>query len=372
MIEYLKRLNRYRNRKLKEIKNALKKFRLNRKKKVKSIFNADVYNSILIVMCDLGIGDVIITSFLIYELREKNYKVSVVVDERIKFLFENFIEVDNLFIFNKRSIKKFIKSVKKIKIDLAIDLYDEGENSLRRVEIISSFNPLHTLGFNQSQFLQYDTSIKYTEYDAHITTRSCIILNLLNITYNNVQYHLNLYEQDVHTAKIFLNSICSSTNEFIIIFCPFSSSKEKSFSKKQIEGILTFLSEQKNCTTIIVGEQKDISNINELPNIFINRNPSFSFTSALISLSDLVLTVDTSIVHVASAYNIRMIAIYNNRYNSKFNLNKVWSPIGSNYSQIFTNENRRTILGDPVYNLDINLIIKKLKKTIEHYRNRLN
>ncbi|OCG10406.1 hypothetical protein A9G24_10340 [Gilliamella sp. App6-5] len=364
MIEILKRFNRYRNNKFKELKNIFRTVKLNRQKKVKSLFDLDKCHSILIVMCDYGIGDAIVTSFLIYELRKNNYNVSVVADDRLSFLFDHFIEVDNAFFFNKKNIKKFIRSIKKIKIDLAIDLYDEGNNSLRRVEIISSFKPAHTLGFNQPKYKQYDTSISYSGYDAHITERSCMVLNFLSIDYDITKYYLNVQDTELQVAKKFVEKICNGLNKFIIVFNPFGSTKTKSFSLQQIEKITEFLAQQKNCITIVVGEQKEIASIYELPNVYINKNPSFIVTSALVSLSNLVITVDTSIVHVASAYNIPMVAVYNNRYNLCFDLNKVWAPISNNFELIFTNENRGTELGDPVSNLDTQFIIEKISKIL--------
>lgn len=360
MFELFKRLNRYRNSKFKQIKQDIQRLCLNRQKKKRSTFTPNNYKSVLIVMCDFGIGDVIIHSFLIYELRKHNYEVSVVIDEKNKFLFDYFIEVDHIFTFDKRNIKKFIKSGKKIAIDLAIDLYDESQNSLRRAKLISSFKPAHTVGFNQEKFFQYDTSITYKEYDSHITKRCCITLDMLDIRFTDVRYYINLKESDLQKAKLFLNEICIERNKFIIIFNPYGSVKAKSFSEEQINIIINFLSQQENCITIIVGEQKCISNIQELPNVFINRNPSFFVTCALVSLSNFVITVDTSIVHVASAYNIPMLAIYSNQYHSFFDLNKVWSPISSNFEQIFVSKNGKIIKQATIAKLDVNQLIKKI------------
>jgi len=360
MFELFKRLNRYRNNKFKQTKQYIQRLQLNRQKKNRSSFEPKNYRSVLIVMCDFGIGDVIIHSFLIHELRKHNYEVSVVIDEKNKFLFDYFIEIDHIFVFDKRNIKKFIKSDKKITIDLAIDLYDESQNSLRRAKLISSFNPLHTIGFNQKKFFQYDTSINYKEYDSHITKRCCITLNLLEIKFTNVNYYLNLKESDLQKARLFINEICIEKNKFIIIFNPYGSVETKSFSQEQINIIINFLSQLKNCITIIVGEQKCISNIKELPNVFINRNPSFFVTCALVSLSDYVITVDTSIVHVASAYNIPMLAIYSNQYCSFFDLNKVWAPINSNFEQIFVSENGKKIKQATIAKLDVNQLLNKI------------
>ena len=360
MLKMFKHMNHYRNNKFKQVKHTLQRLQLNWSKTNSTAFCPNNYKSILIVMCDFGIGDVIIHSFLIHELRKHNYEVSVVIDKKNKFLFDYFIEIDHIYTFDKRNIKGFIKSDKKISVDLAIDLYDESQNSLRRVQLISSFKPLHTIGFNQEKFSQYDTSIKYKEYDSHITQRCCITLNMLGIKFTDVSYYLNLKENDLEKAKLFLNKICIERNKFIIIFNPHGSVETKSFSQEQINIIINFLSQLKNFITIIVGEQKCISNIPVLPNIFINRNPSFFVTCALVSLSDFVITVDTSIVHVASAYNIPMLAIFSNQIRSFFDLNKVWAPLSGNSEQIFVSENGKIVKQATIAKLEVNQLLKKL------------
>ena len=73
-----------------------------------------------------------------------------------------------------------------------------------------------------------------------------------------------------------------------------------------------------------------------------------------------MITVDTSIVHVASAYNIPMLAIYSNQYCSFFDLNKVWAPINSNFEQIFVSENGKKIKQATIAKLDVNQLLNKI------------
>ena len=369
LLECIKYLNRQRNLKVKPFKLAIKLAWLNRKKKVRTIFHPDKYHSVAILMNDQGIGDAIVTSYLIKSLRENGLKVYVIVEKRIAFLFEHFISVDGvLFYDRKKSIKQLKEQLQSTRIDVAIDLVDKGHNSVRRCQIIQAISPLHTIGFNQEKYKLYDTSIFYHEYTSHVSTRSQKILQLMNIQSEPIQYYINIPTDNEQFVRNFIKPILES-NRKIIIFNPYGSNEARSFSNYQIDKTLSFLSQFDDCTTIVVGEPNKISHIEAKKNIIINPLPSFFETVALVKYSTLVITVDTSIVHIASIYNIRMICVYNNRIIDKqFINNFVWGPNYSNAIQIFTNDNLGTGLGDPIANLDMSIMLEQLKLEIKNYK----
>lgn len=365
LLEFIKFLNRQRNLKVKPIKLAVKLALLNRKKKVRSPLTPKQYHSVAILMNDQGIGDAIVTSYLIKSLRENGLKAYVVVEKRIAFLFEKFISVDGVLLYDKKKgIKQFRQQLNGLSIDVAIDLVDKGHNSLRRSQIILAINPVHSIGFNQGKNRMYDTSIFYNQYTSHISIRSQKILQLLNIETDLIKYYVNIPTEAHDSVETFISSSLSS-GKHIIIFNPYGSNAARSFSDKQIKTILSFLSQYDNCVTIIVGEPNKIKHIEPLKNIIINPLTSFFETVALIKFATLVITVDTSIVHVSSIYDKKMLCIYNNRIiDNKFINNFVWGPNYSNALQIFTEDNLGTGLGDPIANLNASIVLEKLKEEL--------
>ncbi|MCX8649099.1 glycosyltransferase family 9 protein [Gilliamella sp. B2776] len=361
----IKYLNRQRNLKIKPLKSAIKLYLLNRKKKERSLLTLEHYSSVAILMNDQGIGDAIVTSYLIESLRKNSFKVYVVVEKRIAFLFDEFITVDGILFYDRnKNITKIKEQLDNIKIDVVVDLVDKGPNSVRRSQIIKLINPLHTIGFNQEKYKLYDSSIDYHEYTSHITMRSQKVLELINIKTESIKYHLNIPANIEQEVKDYLNPLFTLGKK-IIIFNPFGSNTARSFSNSQIEIILSFLAQLENYITIVVGESDKISRIKVPQNIIINQMSCFFNTVALVKYSDFVITVDTSIVHVASTYDKKMICIYNNRIiDSKFINNMVWGPNYANAIQIFTNENVKTGLGDLISNLDVNIILKQLNKEL--------
>ena len=367
LLSCIKYLNRQRNLKIKPLKSAIKLYLLNRKKKERSLLTIEHYSKVAILMNDQGIGDAIVTSYLIESLRKNSFKVYVIVEKRIAFLFDEFITVDGILLYDrKKNIKKIRDQLGNIKIDIIVDLVDKGPNSVRRSQIIKIINPLHTIGFNHEKYKLYDSSINYHEYNSHITMRSQKVLELLNIKSDSIKYYLNIPVSIEQEVKNYLNPIITLGKK-IIIFNPFGSNSARSFSSSQIEIILSFLSQFDNYITIIVGEYEKISQIKALQNITINPMSCFFNTVALVKYSDFVITVDTSIVHVASTYEKKMLCVYNNRIiDRKFVNNFVWGPNYANAIQIFTNENLNTGLGDLISNLDVSVILKQLKNELNN------
>ena len=365
LLNFIKHLNRQRNLKVKPLKLAIKLYLLNRKKKVRSLLTPQDYSSVAILMNDQGIGDAIVTSYLIESLRKNAFKVFVVVEKRIAFLFDEFISVDGIIFYDKKQKTKLIKQhLGNTKIDVVIDLVDKGPNSVRRSQVIKALNPLHTIGFNQEKYKLYDTSIDYHDYTSHISKRSQKVLDLMNIKVDRVSYYLNIPPCNEKAVNDFLKPY-KSLGKKIIIFNPFGSNSARSFSNSQIEIILSFLSQYSNFITIVVGEPDKISNIKSTNNIIINQMASFFCTVALVKHSDFVITVDTSIVHLASHYDKKMVCVYNNRMiDNKFINNFVWGPNYANAIQVFTDENVNTGLGDLISNFDINIMLKQLENEL--------
>lgn len=326
--------------------------------KRKSIFMPTKYKNIMILMTDLGLGDVIVTSFLIKSLKDAGFSVNVIVEKRISYLFDEFIDVDSTILFkDMRSLKKQLKNNR---IDLLIDLMDINDLTEKRIMLIHKLKPLHTIGFNQKANL-YDTSITYKEYNSHFTSRMINVLDLLNIKYNNIQYHFNTPVSAYTEANEFIDKY-NIDNKKIIIFNPFGSFTQKSFSYKQIDDIANFLSKYKNWITIIVGEKDKLLPVNNMyDNVMIGNFSSFFTSIALIDICDLLISVDTSVVHAANAFNKKLISIYTNMQIGGFDSNIVWSPNYKNAKQVFTKEFKKTSIGDDISKMELTELFNEIK-----------
>lgn len=360
LLDKLKHLNRQRNLKTKILKKKIY-FSYISLIKIRSSLVPAKYKNITILMTDLGIGDVIVASFLIKSLRDSSFNVSVIVEERIAYLFDGFIDVDKKILFRDLDLLK--KQVKDNRIDLLIDLMDINDLTEKRIQIIHTIKPKHTIGFNQKNHV-YDTSIKYKKYHDHFTSRMTTILNLLNVKFNDVKYYFNLPPSAYDEVNNFLFEH-KINNKKIIAFNPFGSFSEKSFSYQQINNIINFMSKYEDSVLIIIGEKNKLSLINNVhKNVFIGNFSSFFASIALVELCDLLISVDTSIVHVGNAFNKKLISIYSNMQIGEFDSNIAWAPNYGNAKQIFTKEYKRTSIGDDISKMELDELFKEIEQDI--------
>ncbi|GAA5106571.1 glycosyltransferase family 9 protein [Orbus sasakiae] len=357
----IKYLNRQRNLKTKVLKNKLRILSFSLYKRKQSEFLPDEYQNILIFMHTNGLGDAIVTSGFINELRKNNKKVYIVAEKRISFLFKSIIPVDGVIDYDRKNISELKRKTQNYHFDLIVDFSDMDGTIIERLKTLKILKYKHAISFNQNRTTLFDTNIIYSK-NKHISDRMIYILHLLNIKVDNYYYELSIPEQVKQNVSLFLKE--SVNHNKIIIFNPFASEQSRSMSINQIYSLIDFLETLDDFTTIVF-DMKNCIDFSKYRNVVPNKLSSFIDAAELINRGDLILTVDTSIVHVARAFNKKLIAIYNNRlFNKRFINNIVWGPDYELATQITTTEFLNTESGDPISNLDIGIIIEHLKKAI--------
>ncbi|MCO6524377.1 MAG: hypothetical protein J6562_05060 [Candidatus Schmidhempelia sp.] len=355
--QQLKYLNRQRNLKTKILKNEIKiLFITLLKGNKRTPFIADNYQTILLFMHTMGLGDAIVCSGFIDNLRKHNKKVYIIAEKRISFLFNTCIPVDGVFEFDRKNHAQLKKTIKQHYFDLIIDFSDMDSTVIHRLYTLYITNYQHALSFNQNKLTIYDTNILYNE-NKHISDRMLYVLKLLNLPAEHYQYIIHFPQVITNKVETFIKK--NDINN-LIIFNPFASEKSRSMSNQQIYSLLTELDKYDKYTTLVFDLGKDLD-FSSYQHVIANPYSDFISAACLVQFADLVITVDTSIVHLATALDKGQIAIYNNRlFNNRFNNNVVWGPNSDKALQITTNKYLNTEMGDPIADLDPNLIIKAL------------
>ena len=325
-INFIKKTNRKRNYWTKDIKLCVKSFKLRRSK-----LDLLQVKKITIQSCKNGLGDAIIISGLPKILKKYGYHISILTLESNSFLFKDNPNIDEIICVDKKLTIAQIKKLKSLECDLFIDPNNKTSYSYWIFKLIKLIKPKHTIGINYPKYFRiYDSIIEYKEYHSHITKRFIYILKKLNIDISEKNYHYDIHypkKYDIEIKKFLANY----ENQLICIFNPYASSERRSFSLKQIQEIIINCSKFSNLTTIIVGSAKKISLISagEKENIIFNKLEHFFYTIALIKHCDLVISVDTSIVHIANAYNKPLISVYSSEIdnlNPKYENDYVYKP----------------------------------------------
>lgn len=354
IINFLRQINRKRNYLIKDFKLLIASFKLRR-----SPFDLSTIKKITIQACKNGLGDAIIISGLPKILKSNGYHITMLTLDSNAFLFKNNPNIDEIICIKNPLTKEQIKCLKSLECDLFIDPNNKTSYSNWIFKVIKYIKPKHTLGINYPKYYRiYDSMINYTDYTSHFSKRFIYILQKLNINIDEKNYKYDLYypiEYDVQIQKL----LSQYNSQLICIFNPFASSERRSFSEKQTKEIINLFSKDTNVLTIIVGVPDKINNLSSSQNVLINKLTHFYYTVALIRHCDFVVSVDTSIVHLANTYNKHLISIYSSEidsFNPNYKNNNVYKPNYNNAIQIIAP-------GDTAQNLDI--------KTLEQHLDRL-
>lgn len=325
----LRQLNRSRNFFLKKLKLNIKLLFLDKRKRALPVILAEKMDIILLCY-GFGIGDAIIATGLINSLHQRGHRITLLCERRTAFIFENIQPGIKVIIFETLS---HLKKTSQVHYDLLIDIFEKNHLSPLRFKIIKLLKPKVSLGFNQSQYKIYDISIAYEEPTKHITNKFIQLLARLGIESETYSYTLTIPKEVENYSKKFINSLDSNK---IVIINPYASELSRNMSEAQIEDISRYITEELGYTVIFVGAPSQLARIKS--NVGIKfPSPSFLHAAALIKEVDLVISPDTSIVHLCKFYNKNLVCLYNNKVFEKgYQNNIVYGPGYDNAVQILS------------------------------------
>lgn len=283
------------------------------------------------ILIDGGrIGDLVTTTPLIRALAEINddIKIDVRVKKGCDSLLWNHPRINKIWILdNDRKIKilknfKILQSFFEIrKTGVKYDLYFDFSDNIHLYHLlgIRILNPKYVIGnyrtekfgIKKDELTLFDRYIKEDEND-HLVDIHMKALASFELYNSDKKYELYLGELEEKYKNYF------NKNKINIIFNFLGSSQSKSLSKEDVEyffkGIpkisdkieLHILTTPKIYEDIKLKlEELQIKNIKLLP-----KTNNILEATAIIKYADMLFSVDTGVVHIASVYNIPIVAIY--------------------------------------------------------------
>ena len=186
------------------------------------------------------------------------------------------------------------------------------------------------IGLDREDWKLFDLSIesdKNFKWAEHITKRYLAYLIKLGLKKENIDISYDIYLKDEKKYEDFFIEIIENKK---IILNPYGASKHKSFNIETLENIITCLKD-KDIAIILVyfgDKYRELEALGKkYTNVYIPKNiTNILDTALLIKESDYVITPDTSIVHIASAFNKKMITVYPPK-GGKYGVDHlVWAP----------------------------------------------
>lgn len=308
-----------------------------------------------VLIVQLGrIGDTVLTTPLLKVLKDKikNLELHVLSGRNnYHFLLEHPF-VDKVFIYDKKIVSslRMISNIRKTKYDYWIDIKDHPSTESA---LLAKLGKAKTkIGFNgKKHIFDIDPHTEYKSKYEHYVEVALRPVKYLNIDIEERKIRPNLFENNKSKQKLtqFLKM-----NNIENYFCLNNSATAVSrmLQKEKWFVLLDQINhEGKKC--LIISDPKAVVAAKEVAskykNIFYYPTTSIIDVFSVVKNSELVITVDTSIVHIASAFNKTQLCFYTNLPNKITE----FSPLSDNYILVKSpNE------GDSVADIKIEDILK--------------
>ncbi|MDR1942936.1 MAG: glycosyltransferase family 9 protein [Endomicrobium sp.] len=352
--------------KIKLFKTSLAKEVLDKKiNKSDKILTLGSVKSILFLRTDGKIGDTVVSSFLYREIKIKypNIKIIVLCSESNKDILKYNKNVDELYevgncLFNDISV---FKNLRKQNISLGIDFFPFNPR-FKHLLMLRIISPKFLVGFNKISYKMYNLSINEDFFSVHITEMYKYVLNLLKIANPNLKYEISFTSKEENPALELINN---HKYKYRIIINPFSASKHRRLSVKKLKELIALIENSFDCCIFILCQEKNKRKVLFLENdrTIIASFRSILESAALIKYVDIVITPDTSVVHIAAVFDKKTIALYRD-YSNSYSYEKtdiIWGPNNPNAVQLSVDTNR---FGNDIENVPNVNILGALQKIL--------
>ena len=344
MKNLIKKLNRIFQDYMREKRLKIGKYIWDRKDKVKILegngfLEENDIKSILFLRYDGKIGDMVVNSLMFREIKKvyPNIKIGVVARGAAIDIIKDNPNVDKIYEYYKdrKKIKDLALKIKEEKYDLLIDFSEMLR--VNQMMLINLCGARINIGLDRKDWKLFDLSIesgKDFKWTEHITNRYLAYLIKLGLKKENIDISYDIYLKDEKKYETFFYKIKENKK---LILNPYGASKHKSFNIETLENIITYLKD-KDIAIILVyfgDKYKELEFLEKkYKSVYIPKKiESILNTAILIKKSDYVISPDTSIVHIASAFNKKMITVYPPK-GGKYGIDHlVWAP-KSKYNKV--------------------------------------
>ena len=344
MKNLIKKLNRIFQDYMREKRLKIGKYIWDRKDRVKilegnNFLEDNNIKSILFLRYDGKIGDMVVNSLMFREIKKvyPNIKIGIVARGAAIDIIKDNPNVDKIYEYYKdrKKIKDLALKIKEEKYDLLIDFSEMLR--VNQMMLINLCGARINIGLDRKDWKLFDLSIesgKDFKWTEHITNRYLAYLIKLGLKKESIDISYDIYLKDEKKYETFFYKIKENKK---LILNPYGASKHKSFNIETLENIITYLKD-KDIAIILVyfgDKYKELEFLEKkYKSVYIPKKiESILNTTILIKKSDYVISPDTSIVHIASAFNKKMITVYPPK-GGKYGIDHlVWAP-KSKYNKV--------------------------------------
>jgi len=300
------------------------------------------------------IGDLILLTPMLKALKEKypEGEIHFLTGRKNYDVADNHPLIDKAYIYKKDplSIIKLIARLRMNKYDIWIDPRDHESSEGKFLATMSNANI--KIGFNAPGSKTFTHSMKSDSELAglHYTTRAMTAIEHLNI--NSTDHKPALYVTP--ESEDYVNQFLSGSNISKYYCLNISANGPDRYwqPQKWIEFINSI--DKRNRDIVLISLPDDIGSAEQIKqgceHVHIFKSRSIIDIFSLVNRSELIITVDTSIVHIASSFNKPILTLYVNLQN----FFSQYMPLSENYRVVMSPGD-----GDPVSEIPVGDVINK-------------
>lgn len=268
---------------------------------------------ILFLRHDGKIGDYIVSSFVFREIKKQSpqTKIGVVCSHKNHYLFKDNPYIDERYLVKTKSILDYLRCGKVLaqeQYDVVIDPTVTLRN--RDLLFLKAISAKHYLGYQKEHYQLFDLNVK--ERKQHFSEIYRDGLELLGFKQIDTRYDVPLNSQSRQSVANYLAE--NKINNYIALNL-FGAGSARRFSDEKIDELLTYLTKYSNRTIILLTFPEVTEKLMQLAkrykNVFVYEKTKTVFDSIeIIRFSDLLISPDTSTVHIAAGLHKKIIAFY--------------------------------------------------------------
>jgi ADP-heptose:LPS heptosyltransferase len=301
------------------------------------------------------IGDVLVSTPLIHALKEKypNATVDFLLSSNNHFVLENEPLVRKRWIYKKTlsSALEILKTVRSVQYDFVIDLMD---NPSATSTVLCAFaGGRWNVGLSKENAYIYDLVVPLiSRKDHHIVDRLAMLLTVFGLDPKGTDFsvHYNVQAESTQFAKRFLAN--SGVEQGKLIGINVSPGEGTRFwGIENYRGLIRWLRREHHENPLIVLYQpsdKAVAQqiVQPFPDVKLSpETKTFDQFAAIVEKLSVLVTPDTSAVHLAAAFSIPSVVLY---VQSDKDL-RIWEPYRSLSESLVTDvDDLRTIALDDV------------------------
>ena len=278
---------------------------------------------ILFLRTDGKIGDYIISSFIFREIKKNypNIQIDVVADKSLENLLKLNKNIDKYYILNRKKMKEWrniVKILRKNKYDV---LFDSTEGlKYKQVYLLNRVNAVVNVGYNKDDYNIYNKNIRQNNTLKMIQIYKQMVESV-NIEIKDTKYDVPVSEESEKNVGRFLKE--NNVKGKIIALNFFGASRGRKINEENALIILRRLREMyKDYAIIILDSPNDRETIeNILKNtdneniLFFEKSRTILDSISIIKNSNLIVSLDTSILHIAEGLDKKIMAFYGPKIN---------------------------------------------------------